>query len=100
MSNANQSNDAGVADERPDEEGAESLNGRAVFVVETTEAGIAVQTAFVSDDNRLFRAPAVFPDLGYALSQIDELRALVIQHFSRAAQVGAKVISQNAQQNP
>lgn len=36
----------------------------------------------------------VFPDLGYALQQIDEMRALVMQHFATAARVGVQVLSQ------
>ena len=42
-------------------------------------------------------APAVFPDVRYALTQIDELRAMVLQHFTHAAQVGAKVLAAQAQ---
>ena len=41
-------------------------------------------------------APAVFPDVGYALQQIDELRQMVLDHFSRAAQVGAQVLAEQA----
>lgn len=63
----------------------QSVRGRSLFVVETTAAGIAVQTALLTEDNRLMSAPAVFPDVGYALSQIEELRGMVLQHFTRAA---------------
>jgi len=76
---------------------AQSVRGRSLFVVETTAAGIAVQTALLTEDNRLMSAPAVFPDVGYALSQIEELRAMVLQHFTRAAQVGAQVLAAQAQ---
>jgi hypothetical protein len=40
--------------------------------------------------------PAVFPSLQYALQQIDELRGHIINHFENAAQVGAKIIADNA----
>lgn len=72
----------------------EELRGRSVFLVETTSSGIAVQTSFMTDDGKLFQMPAIFSDVQYALAQIDELRILVAQHFSRAAQVGAQVITQ------
>ena len=78
--------------------GAEqSVRGRSLFVVETTAAGIAVQTALLTEDNRLMSAPAVFADVAYALSQIEELRGMVLQHFTRAAQVGAQVLAAQAQ---
>ena len=73
------------------------VSGRSLFAVETTVAGVAVQTVFLTDDQRLLHAPAVFPDIGYALAQIDELRAMVMQHFTRAAQVGAQVLAAQAQ---
>ncbi len=37
--------------------------------------------------------PAVFPDLTYALNQIDHLRQIVIERFAQAAQVGVQVIA-------
>ena len=77
----------------------QTLNGRSVFAVETTAAGIMVRTAFMTDDQRLLAMPAMFPNLNYALQQIDELRQLVSQHFANAAQVGAKVIAAQAQAN-
>ena len=76
-----------------------NLTGRSIFLVETTHGGIAVQTSFMSEDGKLLQMPAIFPELSYALSQIDALRNLVIQHFSQAAQVGAQVIASQAQQN-
>ena len=76
-----------------------SIQGRSVFLVETTAQGIAVQTAFATADGRMLQLPAMFPDVDYAYAQIDELRRLVGQHFAQAAQVGAQVIaSQMAQQ--
>ena len=76
-----------------------SIEGRSVFIVETTAQGVAVQTAFAAGDGRMLQLPAIFPDVDYAYSQIDELRRLVGQHFAQAAQVGAQVIAnQIAQQ--
>ena len=71
----------------------ENLTGRSVFLVETVAVGVAVRTLFLSEDQKLHDMPAIFPDLSYALSQIDELRRAVVQHFSQAAQVGAQVIA-------
>lgn len=77
----------------------ESITGRSVFLVETTAAGIAVQTALLANDGRLLRAPAVFPDAEYAFSQIEELKRLVSRHFSEAARVGAQVVAAQRQQS-
>lgn len=71
----------------------ESFTGRSVFLVETTAAGISVQTALMTNDSQLLRAPAVFPDIEYAFAQIDELKRLVSRHFSEAARVGAQVVA-------
>lgn len=77
---------------------AESVQGRGVFMVETVAAGVAVHTGFLTEDERLLRIPAIFPDVHYALAQIDELKQIVMSHFSQAAQVGAQVLaSQSAQ---
>lgn len=70
-----------------------TLRGRSVFAVQTTGAGVMVRTAWLGEDNRLLEMPAVFPDMMYALSVLDDLRQQVIQHFSQAAQVGAQVIA-------
>lgn len=75
-----------------------TVSGRSVFIVETTQAGVAVQTSFMTEDGKLLQMPAVFPDVQYALAQIDELRNLVMRHFTQAAQVGARVIAAQAQQ--
>jgi hypothetical protein len=72
------------------------LRGRSVFMVETVAAGVAVRPAFLAEDGRLLDLPAVFPDMGYAMAQIDELRRLVSAHFSQAAQIGAQVIAAQA----
>jgi hypothetical protein len=71
----------------------ESFTGRSVFLVETTAAGISVQTALLTNDSKLLRAPAVFPDIEYAFTQIDELKRLVSRHFSDAARIGAQVVA-------
>ncbi len=76
-----------------------SFTGRSVFAVETVAAGIAVQTALLTEDNKVILVPAVFPDVGYALQQIDELRQMVLDHFTRAAKVGAQVLAEEAAQN-
>jgi hypothetical protein len=76
-----------------------TLQGNCVFLIETVAAGIAVQTALLTEDKNIHIMPAVFPTLQYALQQIDELRTHIINHFSNAAQIGAKVIADNAAQN-
>ena len=75
------------------------LVGRAAFVVDTSAAGIVVRTAFVSETGQVLEIPAVFPDLGYALQQIDHLRQIVIDRFAQAAQVGVQVIAAQGQGN-
>jgi hypothetical protein len=73
-----------------------SVQGRSVFAIETVAIGVSVQTVFLTEDKKLMLAPAVFPDVVYAMNQIDELRNAVLQHFSQAAQVGARVMAANA----
>lgn len=60
------------------------IEGSSVFMVETTAVGVLVRAAFVSTDSahRVLVPGALFPDLEYALDQIDQLKALVIKHFS------------------
>ena len=77
----------------------ENITGRGVFVIETVPVGVAVRTAFLAEDGRLLDIPAVFPDLMYALAQIDELKQLVAQRFAEAAQIGNQVIAQQIQAN-
>ena len=74
------------------------IAGRSVFAVGTSAAGIVVQTLFLAEDGRMLEVPAVFPNLGYALDQIDHLKRLVIERFEQAAQVGVQVIAANNQQ--
>ncbi len=72
----------------------DQVKGRSVFLVETTPAGVAVQTALLTDDGKLLNMPAIFPDVQYAFDQIDELKRLVSQHFSQAAQLCAQMMAQ------
>ena len=65
---------------------SEQIQGRSIFIVETTPSGIQVKTGFLAEDGRVLELPAVFPTQEYALSQIDELRKIVIQHFTQAQQ--------------
>jgi hypothetical protein len=57
------------------------VTGRSVFAVRTLGNTVSVESVFVKEDGNVLRLPAVFPDRQYALSQIDELRQIVIQHF-------------------
>jgi hypothetical protein len=66
----------------------EQIQGRSIFIVETTASGIQVKTGFLAEDGRVLELPAIFPTQEYALSQIDELRKIVIQHFAQAQQAG------------
>ncbi|MEY4663020.1 MAG: hypothetical protein RLZZ239_1493 [Pseudomonadota bacterium] len=75
------------------------IKGRSVFLVETTPAGIAVQTALLTEEGKLLNAPAIFPDVEYAFTQVDELKRLISAHFSQAARLGAQVAAQQAQAN-
>ena len=75
------------------------IKGRSVFLVETTPAGIAVQTALLTEDGKLLNAPAIFPDVEYASAQVDDLKRLISAHFSQAALLGAQVAAQQAPAN-
>ena len=77
----------------------ENISGRGVFVIDTVAAGVSVRTAFLAEDGRLIEIPAVFPDLMYAMAQIDELRQLVINRFAEAAQIGSQLIAQQMEIN-
>jgi hypothetical protein len=76
----------------------ENIQGRGAFIVEITAAGVAVASTLVTEDGRALAMPAIFPNLSYALSQIDEMRALVVRHFEQASQIGAQVIAQQLAQ--
>ena len=75
----------------------ESVEGRAVFSVETMSAGVAVSTIFLANDGRTIPMSAVFPDLEYALDQIEALRKIVIQQFGRVAQIGFQSLAAEQQ---
>ncbi|UOD51300.1 hypothetical protein [Orrella daihaiensis] len=70
-----------------------TLRGRSVFLVQTTSAGVTVRTAWLSEDKTLRDMVAVFPDVNYAVTLIDDLKREVLKHFSQAAQVGARAIA-------
>ena len=80
----------------PQKEG-DVIHGRSIFIIETTGKGILVQTSFEAEDGRLLEMPAVFPNIEYALAQIDEMRRLVINKFSEAASIGIQTISADVQ---
>ena len=71
----------------------DSIVGRSIFIIETTGKGILVQTSFEAEDGRLLEMPAIFPNIEYALAQIDEMRRLVISKFSEAAAIGIQTIA-------
>jgi hypothetical protein len=74
----------------------QQLNGRSIFLIETVPVGVSVRTVFLTEDEKLLQMPGLFPNLAYALDQIDQLRAGVIRHFEQAAQVGAQIIAEQA----
>lgn len=80
--------ESGVAEAIPAVE-QQPISGRAVFAVNRVDVGIAVHTAFLAEDGRLLQMPAVFPNLEYALQQIDEMRQMVIQQFAAASSTTA-----------
>ena len=69
------------------------VQGRGAFLSEINASGVVVSTVFLADDGRVFSSPAVFPNVQYAIEQIDDLKRLVIKQFDQAAQVGAQVIA-------
>ena len=72
-----------------------SVTGRSVFMIRTGSNGIEVLPGLLVDEKEVLKADAVvFPDLGYALEQIDAMRNLVLQHFGAVARVGVQVLSQ------
>lgn len=87
-----------VTEEAPVSESAqEQLKGRSAFNVELTPAGVVVSTVFVSEDDTVRPLPAVFPNLEYALGQIDALRSMVINQFATAAELGMKSLQEQPQ---
>ena len=85
------------AKDRSSEE--QQIRGRSAFNVELTPAGVVVNTVFIADDESVRSLPAVFPNLEYALNQIDALRGMVIQQFASAAELGMKSL-QNQTSEP
>lgn len=74
------------------------VQGRCAFLVQTTQQGVSVTPVLVDLEEKVRHfpgLPAIFPNLEYALTQIDELRNLVIQHFEVLEQSKA-----NEQVNP
>ncbi len=78
----------------------DTLRGRSVFALEMTASGLSVRTVFLTEQNQLIEMPAIFPDVHYALAQIDDLRRMVMERFAQAAHIGAQVMAaQAAEQN-
>ena len=96
MPSAKDSNTAASTDGLAGASAPASLTGRAVFVVQTAAEGVMVRSAFLTEDNRLLDMPAIFPELTYALNVVDDLKRQIIEHFAQAAQIGARVIAQQA----
>jgi hypothetical protein len=71
------------------------LKGRSIFAVETIAGGVVVRPAFLTAENAVMIAEgAMFPNLSYALQQIDALRQVVEHHFNKAASVGSRLVAQ------
>ena len=73
-----------VTEQAPGATDQQPVSGRAVFAVSQVDVGVAVHTAFLAEDGRLLQMPAVFPNMEYALQQIDEMRQMVINQFTSA----------------
>lgn len=74
-----------------------SITGRGVFVVQIVSGGVAVRSSMLVEGDRLVDMPAIFPDVHYAMAQIDELKNLVARHFAEAAQLGTQMMAAKAQ---
>jgi hypothetical protein len=72
------------------------ITGRGVFVVQIVSGGVAVRSSMLLEGDRLVEMPAIFPDVHYAMAQIDELKNLVARHFAEAAQLGTQMIAAQA----
>ena len=78
----------------------DSIRGRSLFALEMTASGLSVRTVFLTEQNQLIEMPAIFPDVHYALAQIDDLRRMAMERFAQAAHFGAQVMAaQAAEQN-
>ncbi|MFZ4859329.1 MAG: hypothetical protein ACOYL3_23375 [Desulfuromonadaceae bacterium] len=76
----------------------QTLQGRSVFALEMTASGLSVRTVFLTEQNQLIEMPAIFPDVHYAMAQIDELRRMVMERFAQAAHIGAQVMAAQVSQ--
>ena len=81
----------------PAHQDGNSITGRGGFVVQIVSGGVAVRSAMFIEGDRVLEMPAIFPDVHYAMAQIDELRDLVAHHFAKAAQLGTQLIAAQAQ---
>ena len=80
----------------PGTDDASQVRGRSAFNVELTPAGVVINTVFVADDETVRPLPAVFPNLEYALNQIDTLRNMVVSQFATAAELGMKSLQEQS----
>jgi hypothetical protein len=77
---------------------SQEVTGRSVFVVNNNALGIQVSPALLVNGKEVLPTKTViFPNLEYALIQIDELRRLVVRQFEMAAQVGNQVLANQIQ---
>lgn len=77
---------------------SQEVTGRSVFVVNNNALGIQVSPALLVNEKEVLPTQTViFPNLEYALIQIDELRRLVVRQFEMAAQVGNQVLANQMQ---
>jgi len=72
MANTNSTED--LAQEQP-------ITGRGIFVVQMMENAVSVEGAFLVEDGKLMKMPAVFPNRQYALEQIEELCQIINRNF-------------------
>lgn len=77
----------------------QTITGRGAFVIKTVAGGVAVGARLLQEDNSQLEIDgkpmdAIFPNLDYALAQIDQMRRVVIEHFQQAANVGMQVLAQ------
>jgi hypothetical protein len=79
-----------------EEKADQQIRGRSAFNVELTPAGVVVNTVFVAEDESVRPLPAVFPNLEYALNQIDALRNMVVGQFAQAAELGMRSLQDQA----
>ena len=74
-----------VAEEAPVAVDQQPVSGRAVFAVSRVDLGGRGIIKKKAEDGRLLQMPAVFPNLEYALQQVDEMRQMVINQFATSA---------------